>query len=107
MDVLPLQNGSQPAKKFAGLDGLRAFSALGVVLLHACVPYARHPMPGLAWPVHDGSSGIVDLVLWSIELFIMPVFLVIAGFFAYRGLQRHGETTLVRQRARRLLIPLL
>ncbi|MEE2937244.1 MAG: acyltransferase [Planctomycetota bacterium] len=107
MDILPLENGSQPAKKFAGLDGLRAISALGVVLLHACVPYARNPMPGLAWPVHDGSSGIVDFALWSIELFIMPVFLVIAGFFAYRGLQRHGETALVRQRARRLLIPLL
>ncbi|MDG2224513.1 MAG: acyltransferase family protein [Rubripirellula sp.] len=107
MDVLPIRTGSQPATKFAGLDGLRAISALGVVLLHACVPYARHPMPGLAWPVRDGSSGLVDLAFWSIELFIMPVFLVIAGFFTYRGLQHRGEKTLIRQRARRLLIPLL
>ena len=50
-----------------------------LVALHAGVPYARHPMPGLIWPVSDSRSGVVDAIFWSIEVFIMPLFLVMAG----------------------------
>ncbi|MEM1068068.1 MAG: acyltransferase [Planctomycetota bacterium] len=107
MDVLPIRNESRPPAKLLGLDWLRAVAALGVVLLHACVPYARHPMPGLAWPVKGSGSGWVDVVFWSIELFVMPLFLVIAGFLAMQGLARRSGGQFIRHRARRLLIPLL
>ena len=107
MDVLPLQPNRRPPQKLVGLDWVRAAAALGVVFLHACVPYARQPMPGLAWPVRDGSSEIVNWLFWSVELFIMPLFLFIAGFLAFGGLKRRSGAEFLRHRARRLLVPLL
>ena len=109
MDVLPFptHRAAEPAKaNFAGLDLVRALSALGVVLLHAGVPYAEHPMPGLSWPIRDASSRLVDGVFWGLELFIMPVFLVLAGFFAWRTLARRGPAQLLKGRFRRLAVPL-
>ncbi len=107
MDFLPLRTEERRAPaKFAGFDAIRAFAALGVVLLHSCVPYLRHPMPGLAWPVRDTNSSVVDALVWGIELFIMPLFLVMAGILAWRTLERRGSRQLVRSRASRLLIPL-
>ncbi len=109
MNVLPLRTGDPPSVKanFAGLDAVRAFAALGVVLLHSCVPYLQYPMPGLAWSVRDGKSSFVDFGFWSIELFIMPLFLVLAGFLAWQTLQRRGAWKLVRSRGKRLLPPLI
>ncbi|MGI9471255.1 MAG: acyltransferase family protein [Rubripirellula sp.] len=120
MDVLPLHQteptppaadsnvrSAAPRTNFAGLDAVRALAGLSVVLLHSCVPYLRHPMPGLCWPVRDGSNRAIDVLFWSIELFIMPLFLVLAGFFAWQTLQRRGPKTLVKHRAKRLLIPLI
>ena len=113
MDVLPIRpvSGTAPAEtgkpNFAGLDALRSLAALGVVLLHSCVPYLRNPMPGLSWSVHDTPHTAIDILFWWIELFIMPLFLVLAGFFAWQTLQRRGPKTLFKNRARRLLIPLL
>ena len=109
MDLLPIRQdvAKAPTQKLVGLDALRAFAALGVVLLHACVPYLTNPMKGLAWPVQDQSSRMVDCVFWGIEVVIMPVFLVMAGFFAWRTLQTRGPKRLLSSRARRLLIPLI
>ncbi len=107
MSVLQLHTSERPAPaKFAGFDAIRAFAALGVVLLHACVPYLQHPMPGLTWPVRDTASTAVDVLFWGIEIF-MPLFLVMAGIFAWRTLDHRGPATVVKSRARRLLIPLL
>jgi len=95
------------ADKFPGLDAVRGMAALGVVLFHACIPYLKHPVPGLNWAVVDHSSHVVDCVYWWIELFIMPLFLVMAGFLAMKTLHRRGRMSLVKSRARRLLKPLL
>lgn len=89
-----------------GLDALRGLAALGVVLLHACVPYMDPKVPGLAWSVMDDPQWIVAQCFWFIEIFIMPVFLMLAGYFALCTLQRSGPLRLIRSRARRLLIPL-
>lgn len=89
-----------------GPDLVRAVAALLVVYLHACVPYLEHPMPGLVWAVEDDSSRFVSAAFWAIELFIMPLFLLLAGFFAYRS-WLSGGTGFIVSRARRLLLPLL
>ncbi len=110
MNVISLPRPTPPsasAAKFVGLDALRGFAALWVVLFHACIPYLTHPMPGLTWAVRDQSSDVVDFLYWWTELFIMPLFLVMAGFFAWKTLQVRGETELIRSRAARLLKPLL
>jgi len=110
MEVLRLRrvdNRPSVNHRFAGLDVVRACAALGVVVLHACAPYAQHPMPGLSWSTRDQASVSADLILWSIELFIMPLFLVLAGFLAGRTLATRGPRALLQSRSDRLLRPLL
>ena len=102
----PTVSDSTGPATIAGLDFVRALAAIGVVLLHSGVPYLRHPMPGLVWPVKDTGSVMVDAVFWSIEVFIMPLFLVMAGFLLLRSARRRSPSQLVVSRAKRLLIPL-
>lgn len=90
-----------------GPDLVRAVAAILVVYLHAGVAYLSHPMPGLVWATHDTASTAVSHLFWSIELFIMPLFLLLAGFFAYRSWIASGDLGLIRSRARRLLVPML
>lgn len=94
-------------ERLGAFEWLRAGAALSVVLLHAGVPYLTHPMPGLAWPVRDAESRVVNGLFWSIELFIMPLFFLMAGYFAIRLLTRYGPVGFVRHRARKLLFPLV
>ena len=109
MDILPLRTVApdQSKTRIAGFEVVRALAVLGVVALHACVPYLRHPMPGLTWSVTDHSDNVVDFAFWAIEVFIMPLFLALAGFFAWQTLTHRGPGVLVRSRAKRLLIPLM
>ncbi len=93
--------------KVAGFDVVRAVAAFGVVLLHCCVPYMRPSVPGLVWSVRDTPHWIAEQCFWTIELFIMPLFLVLAGFLAWQTLDRSGASSLIKSRARRLLVPLL
>jgi glucan biosynthesis protein C len=108
MDVLPLRTVApdQAKTRIAGFDVVRALAVLGVVALHACVPYLRNPMPGLSWSVTDRPDALVDFAFWTIEVFIMPLFLAQAGYFAWQTLSHRGPSVLVKSRAKRLLIPL-
>ena len=101
---LPLADKNR--EKLPGLDALRGLAALGVVLLHCCVPYMQPVVPGLAWSVFDHPHWLASQCFWFIEIFIMPVFLVLAGYFAWLSLKRGDIKRLVRSRARRLLVPL-
>ena len=101
----PLRTGAD--ERSLGPDAVRALAALLVVYLHACVPYLVHPMPSLVWPVIDASSALCDPLFWSIEVFIMPLFLVISGFYGYRAYQNKDGAGFLKARARRLLSPLL
>lgn len=77
-----------PTTPFEGLTHLRALAAIAVVALHAAVPYLRHPMPGLTWPVRDTPDTTADIAFWTIELFIMPLFLMMMGMFTHQSLNR-------------------
>ena len=102
---LPIQK--LPSSRSIGPDAVRAFAALLVVYLHACIPYLVHKMPGLVWSVSDETSWVVDSLFWAIEIFIMPFFLVISGYFAYRALVATDGFSFIKSRANRLLRPLL
>jgi len=93
--------------RYQAMDWLRVIAAAGVVLLHATTPYLVHPMPGLVWPVTDQSSHFADGIGWGIEIVIMPLFLLMAGFFAYPSFRRLGGHQFLRNRFHRLIVPLL
>jgi len=107
MSIVSLPSQKSPDSRSIGPDAVRAIAALLVVYLHACIPYLVHRMPGLVWPVSDTTSETVDFLFWAIEVFIMPFFLVISGFFAYRALVATDGFSFLKSRANRLLRPLL
>lgn len=78
------------------------------VVLHGAVAYMVTPMPGLVWPVDDARSNVaIDWLFWWIHGFRIPLFFVVAGFFAVMLHNSRGGLEYLRHRTRRILYPLL
>ena len=96
----------QAGERFHHMDNLRALAMLAGVVFHAALAYSplMHPI----WPLADaGRSIAVDAVAWFLHLFRMPLFFVVAGFFAALLVARRGMAGLFRNRAARVLLPLV
>jgi glucan biosynthesis protein C len=90
------------------MDALRAGAALAVVATHAAVAYMDVPMPGLVWAIRDRSSSPwVDWIFWWCNGVSMPLFFLLAGFFAAPVCDERGPGGFLRQRTRRLLLPFI
>jgi glucan biosynthesis protein C len=85
------------------LDALRAFALLLGIALHAANPYVAD-LPG--WPTRAEPSDALAGVFYTIHQFRMPLFFLIAGFFGRMLLERRGAAGFVRDRSRRILLPL-
>ena len=96
----------QAGERVHHMDNLRALAMLAGVVFHAALAYSplMHPI----WPLADaGRSIAVDAVAWFLHLFRMPLFFVVAGFFAALLVARRGMAGLFRNRAARVLLPLV
>ena len=95
-----------PDSRLHGLDALRAGALLLGVVLHACMSY----MPGASmfWIASDKSTSAIasGLSFW-IHSFRMLLFFFLAGYFGRFLIGRYGIAGFVRNRARRVLVPLL
>ncbi|MGN2245712.1 acyltransferase family protein [Frateuria sp. GZRR35] len=92
--------------RFHYMDNLRALAMLSGVLFHAALAYSplMHPF----YPAADrAQSGYVDLCIWFLHLFRMPLFFLVAGFFAAMLLHKRGMAGLFRNRLRRIAVPLV
>lgn len=88
------------------MDHLRALAMLAGVVFHAALAYS--PLMHGFWPAADRqSSAWVDAVVWGLHLVRMPLFFLVAGFFAAWILARRGGAALARQRLRRIALPFL
>lgn len=87
-----------------GLDAARAVAMLGVLLAHVALPYMATE---IGWAIRDQSSNqAVDLLVWTARQWLMPLFFLVAGWLGARSALRAGLGALLRQRARRLVLPL-
>jgi len=92
--------------RFHYMDNLRALAMLSGVVFHAALAYSplMHPF----FPAADRSqSPLVDAGIWFLHLFRMPLFFVVAGFFTALLIQRRGMGGMLRNRLRRIGLPLL
>ena len=92
--------------RFHYMDNLRALAMLTGVVFHAALAYSvlAHPL----WPTADrGQSLIVDVFVWFFHLFRMPLFFVVAGFFAALLVQKRGMGGMIKNRFMRIILPLI
>jgi glucans biosynthesis protein C len=99
---------SQPsATRRHDLDAIRAAALLLGIALHACLSF----MPGVGgdlWPIGDNSkSNTLSVLFFAIHVFRMTVFFLIAGLLSRALLTSRGWQGFVRNRAKRVLAPLV
>jgi glucan biosynthesis protein C len=87
------------------LDAVRGLALVLGVFFHATLSY----MPGLQiWMVKDASESVVlSGTFFVLHIFRMSLFFIIAGFFARMMLQRRGVGDFVRDRLKRIALPLV
>lgn len=91
--------------RFHYMDNLRALAMLAGIVFHASLAYS--PMLHFFWLTADTqSSKSIDVVAWFSHLFRMPLFFLIAGFFAMLLIEKRGVLAMIGNRAMRVLVPL-
>jgi peptidoglycan/LPS O-acetylase OafA/YrhL len=86
------------------IELLRVVACAGVVLLHALLIFAPEPLYHLKSGVASPLAGVLAEAL---RVTTMPVFFLLAGWSAVAALRRRGVWGFLRERRRRLLVPLL
>ena len=91
-------------ERLHALDNLRALAMLAGVLFHAAL--AHSPLVQPFFPTADrAQSVLLDVLIWFLHLFRMPLFFAIAGYFAAVLIERKGLGGLFRDRLRRVALP--
>ena len=92
-------------RRLHALDGLRASMMMLGLVLHTAVSYGVFDY-GDAWGYKDTSTTFVaDIIVIFIHVFRMPIFFVLAGFFAAMLYIRRGPLGLARNRFIRIVVP--
>lgn len=95
-----------PRERLHGLDAVRGIALLFGVIVHASMSW----LPGAQyfWVTHDATpSQFAGVVFYGPHMFRMLLFFLLAGFFARMACERLGVRGFIRDRARRIGMPLL
>lgn len=92
------------ADRLHALDAVRAFALLLGIALHATIPWVgiRSTTVGA-----ESQSSVLITVFHVIHMFRMPIFFLIAGFFGRLMLERRGTKAFIRDRFKRIALPLI
>ncbi len=89
------------------LDAVRAMALLLGIVLHACMSFLPS-MREIGWPMPDDSpSDVLNAIFLWIHIYRMPLFFLMAGFFARLVVERRGLREFVRDRRKRIALPLV
>jgi glucan biosynthesis protein C len=87
--------------RFHALDAARALALLLGVVLHAAMSFF------LPIPAQDVSPSMtLGVTFYVIHIFRMSLFYFIAGFFAHLVFHRRGARAFIKDRAKRILVPM-
>lgn len=88
-----------------GLDAVKTLAIALVVAEHAALSYMITP---IGWVIQDTSRSLgVDLFVWIAHGSVMPTLFWLSGYFARDVYERKAALGFVRDRARRILLPLV
>jgi len=99
---------AEPHERLHALDAVRGFALLAGIVFHATVSFLPAP-PGVPlWIVMDSQRSLTLAVLFHVlHTFRMTTFFLIAGFFAHLTFHRRGQGGFIRDRLKRIALPLL
>ena len=96
---------TESSERLHGLDTVRGFALMLGVALHATMSY----LPGAQywWFVSDDASKVLSTGFFWVHQFRMLTFFLIAGYFGRLLLARIGVAEFIKDRVRRVVLPLL
>ena len=101
--ILEVESTSSADQRRHDLDALRATAMLLGIVLHAALSFS--PIP---WSVSDKNQSEFFTILFAvIHGFRMPLFFLISGFFTAMLWRKRGLAGLLKQRAVRIVLPLI
>ncbi len=86
------------------MDNLRAGAMLLGVFFHAMLAYVPN-MQTLWLAANPENSEVFSVIAWYTHLFRMPLFFLIAGFFATYLVRKRGLKSFLKNRSLRLALP--
>jgi glucan biosynthesis protein C len=93
----------QSTDRLHSLDAVRAIALLLGLALHDTLPFLQD-VEGWVWT--DTPSDIMAAVWYIIHIFRMPLFFLMAGFFGRMIIERKGMKAFIKDRSKRIVIPL-
>ena len=99
---------SNKTERLHALDSLRAIMMMLGIVLHASNTYVVADY-GASWPLKDPmhTAGYMDWISSFIHAFRMPIFFVVAGFFASLLFHERSSAKMIKNRVNRILLPFL
>jgi peptidoglycan/LPS O-acetylase OafA/YrhL len=77
----------QTTSRLVSMDFVRVLALFGVILFHASGAYANIPY----WSVQNGTSIVAIDIRELVDVFIMPLFFFLAGYFTLCSLRKKGS----------------
>ncbi|HEY3947772.1 acyltransferase family protein, partial [Phenylobacterium sp.] len=97
--------GGAMGERLHGLDAVRGYALLLGIVYHATMSYLPGPQ---IWPVIDTHRSLfLSGVFYVSHIFRMSTFFLIAGFFSHMVVEKRGVKAWVKDRAKRIAIPLV
>lgn len=95
-------------ERYHSLDAVRAGALLLGIVLHAAMTFIAG-FRDTGFPIADqmGTSTTMEIVFFVLHIFRMALFFLVAGFFARLVYQRSGLGGFIKNRLRRIALPLL
>ena len=84
---------------------MRGFALIVGIFFHGAAGYIEG-FPEQLWPMREPSSTTLGVVFFVSHMFRMSLFFLIAGFFGRMLIERRGAAGFIRDRAKRILLPL-
>jgi glucans biosynthesis protein C len=94
-------------RRYYGLDALRGGMMMLGIVLHGATFYLASPPAAMPFPTDRNNAYVFDLLFHFIHSFRMPAFFLLAGFFTALLVEKRGLMGTYKNRAARVVAPML
>ncbi|MBL8519091.1 MAG: acyltransferase family protein, partial [Betaproteobacteria bacterium] len=94
-------------RRYYGFDALRGGMMMLGLVIHSAMFYIVSPPPTMPITLDRNQSPLMDVLMHFVHAFRMPAFFLMAGFFASLLVDKRGTADMLKNRAARVLAPLV